>query len=457
MNYTDLLLYIESLSPTTQKPCLERMKLFMEESGKLQDSFSSIHVGGTNGKGSTAVMLASVCRQVGLKVGCFTGPHLLRWNERFHVDGQPVADEELSYLATYVRALSEGFGQKHPEFGTLTWFEFLTAVAFFLFAQRKVDVAVVEVGLGGRWDATNVLSSPLATAITNVELDHMQILGETIAEIAYEKSGIIKPGVPIVTASSGCALDVVRETATALGAPLIECRLPDMILSRNLNWKLAQAFSQHDFAYIVERLSLRGRHQKLNALVAIGTLIASGLVNCQAHNLRDLLVPALSSVYWPGRLQFLWDYQLVVDGAHNPHGARALRQALDELFPGKDIIFVLGCFQNKDVGRVVSELIRTGDRVFACETESRRAVFPAQRIVEVAQDRGAAGQSFPTVGHALLAALSCRASHEIIVATGSFAIVKDVMAHLGWSCVEDGVKPPPLMPGCPCMKVSLES
>src|SRR4029453_611254 len=184
MNYLQSLQYLESLSPTTQQPCLERVAEFMREAGQHHERFGSIHVAGTNGKGSTVAMLDAVLRGAGMRVGRFTGPPLLRWNERFHVDGQPITDAQFADLATRTRLLSEDFGSRHPQFGALTWFEFLTVMVFFLFAEAGVEVAVFEVGLGGRWDATNVLSSPLAVALTNVDLDHPQILGDTVRAIA---------------------------------------------------------------------------------------------------------------------------------------------------------------------------------------------------------------------------------------------------------------------------------
>src|SRR6185369_3255745 len=154
MNYLQTLAYIESLSPTLERPSLKRIQLFMEEQGQPQDTFPSLHVAGTNGKGSTVAILDNVLRAAQLKVGRFTGPHLLRWNERFHLNGMPIEDERFAQLASRLREKSEDFGRRHEDLGPLTWFEFLTAIAFFFFAEEKVDIGVFEVGLGGRFDAT---------------------------------------------------------------------------------------------------------------------------------------------------------------------------------------------------------------------------------------------------------------------------------------------------------------
>jgi len=417
----------------------------MEERGRSQDRFKSIHVGGTNGKGSTVAMLDSMLRQTGLKVGRYTGPHLLRWNERFHVNGRPMSDERFAELATRLRAESEDFGRRHPEFGSLTWFEFLTVMAFIHFAENDVDIAVLEVGLGGRWDATNIISSPLATAITNVDLDHTQILGETVAEFAREKAGIIKPGRTVLTAATGDALGEVLTVAKACAAPVYQCVPPDSILPLSEESSSATQTSEalRRLPCLLEgraRLSLAGSHQQLNSLVALGALLASGVTERLDDDfLMQVVSGGLGSVYWPGRMQLIDGLSLILDGAHNPAGARALRAALQEHFPDRSFLFVIGCFQNKDVPTYIRELIHPGDRVIACEASSRRAVFPADQIVEIAASEGIEAVSAEGVGQALGRALNQQRRHEMIVITGSFATVREVMLELGWQTVEDGL------------------
>lgn len=440
MNYLESLVYLESLSPTTQTPCLERVAAFLEESGRPHDRFASLHVGGTNGKGSTVAMLDQVLRRTGKKIGRFTGPHLLRWNERFHVDGRPITDYSFSDLATRLRRQSEDFGRRHPQFGPLTWFEFLTAMAFFHFAENHVEIAVVEVGLGGRWDATNVLASPLATAITNVDLDHTHILGETIREIAREKAGIVKAGRPVVTAATGEALAEILSTAHTCASPVFHCQSPGVISLPEPSTVsgLDMEFSPSDLLEIRDGLSLAGSHQQLNALVALAVLCLSGLARCLPGDRAALVADELGSVYWPGRLQFLPERMLVLDGAHNPSGAVALRTALDEQFPDKRCLFVVGCFQNKDVPAFIRALLGPGDRVIACEAASRRAVFPAEQIAEVCGSSGIWCRAQSSVSAALSQALEARQADEVIVASGSFATVREVMLELGWRTVEDG-------------------
>ncbi|MBX9724156.1 MAG: hypothetical protein K2X81_22300, partial [Candidatus Obscuribacterales bacterium] len=200
MNYEEAIEYIESLMPTVLKPGLERFQLFMNENASLQDQVQSVHVAGTNGKGSVLSILAETLKESGLKTGRYTGPHLLAYNERIAINDCMISDSDFAALMSELRAKSEDFGKRHPQHGILSWFELLTAMAFFYFAKNKTQAATYEVGLGGRWDATNVLAAPIATAIVSISLDHTHILGSTESQIAAEKAGIIKTGVPLVTA-----------------------------------------------------------------------------------------------------------------------------------------------------------------------------------------------------------------------------------------------------------------
>ncbi len=445
MNYNESIAYIDSLSPTTQKPCLERIDAFLAERGKPQDAYKSIHIAGTNGKGSTVAILDCLLREAGYRVGRYTGPHLLRWNERFHVNGRPISDERFAELSTRLRAASTEFGQRHPEFGALTWFEFFTALAFTYFHEENVDIAVVEVGLGGRWDATNVLSSPAACAITSIDLDHTQILGSTVREIAREKAGIVKSGVPMVTAVRGDALEEVVVACREKGATLYHCVTPDMVLQLPPQKAAATryAYKTRHLELLMDAassLSLAGKHQRANALVASVALAAAGIKLGFSGSPRQSIKRALASVYWPGRFQYIPELSLVLDGAHNPAGGRALRESLEELFPGSRFFFVLGCFENKDVNGLVRSICRHGDRVIACEAASRRCTYPAGAIADIAEQCNASALTRDSVGEALTEAMSCRRSGEIIVATGSFATIKECMLKLGWHCVEDGFR-----------------
>lgn len=353
-------------------------------------------------------MIDSVLRAGGYKVGRYTGPHLLRWNERFHVGGKPITDDKFAELATKLRAMSEDFGRGNPELGSLTWFELLTAMAFFYFAESKVDFAVYEVGLGGRWDATNVLANPLVSVITTIDYDHTHILGTTLPQIAAEKAGIIKRGRPVVTGTTGDALDTIRAKCTEYGAPLHVCSAP--------------AADYQQFNAAIARLALQVGEQECG------------------RTITDNVEEGLRKVYWPGRFQWIPERRLVLDGAHNVAGARALREALDERFPDEPRIFVLGFFQNKDVPGALERLLRPGDRVFAGKAKTTRAVCAPEIIVERATALGATAMAADSLKGAFEMAMKAKSGKDIVIAAGSFATVKDCMLAMGWRTVEDGLK-----------------
>lgn len=431
MDYSECLSYIESLSPTLEKPSLTRIAAFMAEHENWQNQYPVIHVAGTNGKGSTVALLDSIARAAGLKVGRFTGPHLLRWNERFHVDGKPITDAEFARIGTYIREQSEQFGEKIPEIGPLTWFEFLTSIAFFWFAEERVDLAVIEVGLGGRFDATNVVGNVLCSVITNIDLDHTHILGNTIEEIAFEKSGIIKPSGPVVSGATGAALDVIRSRCGQLGCNLLA-------LAEHPTGVLAGKIAS-DFNATKASLALLGAYQQENGLLAVAAFHVSGLASrCKADSAR-VIQAGFEKAYWPGRLQVVGKsigrQQIILDGAHNAAGAVALRSALDRIHPQAKFHFVIGCFENKNARQIVDALVRAGDRVYASQASTRRATFDKDQLAAFCTERGAAAATFDTIAEAFNLA---RQSSEFVVVTGSFATVREAMVALGWKSVEDG-------------------
>jgi dihydrofolate synthase/folylpolyglutamate synthase len=407
MNYDEALAYIDSLAPTILNPDLTRFAAFMKLHGSPQDAIPCFHVAGTNGKGSTVAMIDSVLRAGGYKVGRFTGPHLLRWNERFHVNGAPISDNKFAELATKLRELSEAFGREYPQHGSLTWFELLAAMAFFYFAESTLDFAVYEVGLGGRWDATNVLEKPLVSVITTIDYDHTHILGDTLRKIAGEKAGIIKQGRPVVTGTAGDALDTIQAKCTEYGAPLHKCSPPDTDY-------------QH-FNACIASLALRVGEEE------------SGVP------LTEKLEEGLKNVYWPGRFQWIAERRLILDGAHNVAGARAVREALDERFPNERRIFLLGFFQNKDVPGALERLLRPGDRVIAAQAQTSRAVCSPELIVQKARSLGVDAENADSIGDAFERAMQSKSGDDLVIATGSFATVKETMLAMGWRTVEDGL------------------
>lgn len=322
------------------RPGLESIRAILAALGNPERSVRAIHVAGTNGKGAVASMLDACLREDGLKIARYTSPHLVRLNERFFLDGAPVGDEWLDRIAARVSRVGETLDEL-----PLTFFEALTAVAFSLYAEARVDYAVLETGLGGRLDATNVCSSEL-TVITKIGLDHCDWLGSTIEKIAAEKAGIIKPGVPIVLGNNSPEVRAVVEArARELGAPFFYA--PDLA----------------EDAEIPADFSLKGSFNRENAR----TVIAAHRV------LRKGSLRGLAKVVWPGRFQRVGAF--LVDGAHNPPAAKALAEALSES-QAKNLALVFGACADKDVEEVLSLLKPFVEKGYAVRTNNPRSLAP---------------------------------------------------------------------------------
>lgn len=468
MDYSQAIAYIESLSPLPSNggtapsglPGLERMALFLEELNAPQNEYPVIHIAGTNGKGSVTATVASVLQESGLKTARYIGPHLLRWNERYHINGLPISDDALASVASRARRLSEEFGKRHPHLGALTWFEFLTAMGFIYFFDQKPDCAAVEVGLGGRWDATNAVTAPLVSCIVTVGMDHMHILGSTVRKIAAEKAGIIKQEIPVVTAATGVALDVIRARAAELKAPLAVCSFKRDSYSIRVESdkhagleRLEELVKQHT-SFLFNGHYEGGRYQKQNAVVAATIL---GICQLRGNFVGKMPLQCfhegLSKVYWPGRFQYLPAQRVLLDGAHNDPAAIALRTALDEKFPGPRL-FVLSAYRNKDVERMFTHLLRPSDRVYAsaAAVRGKRPVCSGKELVELARTQGCRARSFNSIGEAFQEALSRRTAAETIVCTGSFVTIKECLRALGFACVEDAVRA-----SQPCIEPPMET
>lgn len=453
MNYQESLDYIKSLVPTLSRPTMARMDLFFEELGRPQDKLLSFHVGGTNGKGSVSTYLASMIAACGKKVAKFTGPHMLKYNERLVINGRDISDEDFAAVATEVLQLSRAFAERHPQLGPLTWFEFLTAMAVQYFNAEKVDFAVFEVGLGGRFDATNVLHNVVVSTITNVDLDHMQFLGNTVAAIAGEKSGIIKKA-PLVTAAGGDALKVLIEASANAGVPAVIVKSGDDLLKEDSfrDFSVYTANASAEFAAMVqervqllrtnlpvETLSLSAAYQRLNALTALVTISLSDLFASQVEADSDRLFAALrhgiEGSYWPGRFEIIPSRSQIMDGAHNPHGARALRQSLDELYQAKPIVFIFASFENKDARGFLKELLRPGDFLIAPTLVGERPFHKFDDIEAICRELHVACYQAVDFASAAEKAGKMIADNpgkfaEMTVITGSFATVREAKAAL---------------------------
>jgi dihydrofolate synthase / folylpolyglutamate synthase len=353
-----------------------------------------IHVAGTNGKGSVCAMIDSICRAQGYRTGLFTSPHLVTFRERILVNGEMISEDAVADGLTMIRDLIADW-DPHP-----TFFEVTTALALKHFGDAKIDIAILEAGLGGRLDATNAVQSDVSV-ITPIGLDHEKWLGQTLAEIAGEKAGIIKPGLPIVSAPQ------TPEAEKVIRARAAECGSPVQIVSE---------------IYHTSPIALRGEHQKQNAAVAIAAIHAANI-----HIDEKAIVRGLSSIEWPARFQ-KWDERTIIDGAHNPSAALILTQTWREVFGDQKATLVLAVLSDKDLRRICEALAPIAASVLLPKIRSERSAAPG----ELAKTFSVITPSLPcsitpTIGDALMLA---RAKPNPILITGSLHFAGEVLAHL---------------------------
>ncbi|MCW5554091.1 MAG: bifunctional folylpolyglutamate synthase/dihydrofolate synthase [Verrucomicrobiae bacterium] len=357
MTYAETIQFLYGLRWFGAKFGLENTLKLAALAGNPQSRLRFIHVAGTNGKGSTCAMLESIYRTAGLRVGLFTSPHLVSFRERIQVNRELIGESDVVQRVAELQPwLKEFAADHHP-----TFFEAVTVMALGHFAARRCDLVIWETGLGGRLDATNIVT-PLASVITNVQYDHQKWLGATLASIATEKAGIIKPGVPVITgAEEPQALAVIQETAIQRGSPLT---------------LVAPAHTQHPPLDALP-LPLPGWHQRMNAAVALATVqVLQPRLPVSEGQQRA----GLTGVNWPGRLQLAelpGGRQVLLDGAHNPAGATSLRAALEEHFPNRRATFILGIMQDKDWEVMCELLAPLAGRIVCVPVGSERSADPA--------------------------------------------------------------------------------
>jgi dihydrofolate synthase/folylpolyglutamate synthase len=397
--------------------------------------FASFHIAGTKGKGSVSALIASVLRAAGYKTGLYTSPHLVRFNERVCIDGKPIPDDALVEIIQRSKPMIE-------QVADLTVYEIVTALAFQYFAEQGVEYAAIEVGLGGRLDATNVLS-PLVAVITSLSYDHMHLLGDRLSEIAMEKAGIIKPGVPVVLAPQQIEAElVVQQKAETEGAKLVQVGKdwlfapgPRQMESQSLNvWssdeqELMDAFveSAGDEEWSPPRyqIPLLGYHQVVNTAVAY-----AALMEAKARGLAltaEAIHQGFREVDWPGRFQILnHDPVIVVDSAHNRDSALKLRLALDDYFPGQPVTLVYGASADKDIEGMLTELVPRVTRVIATRADHPRS--EAVELLEgIAHSHGVRVESSQPVAAAVNRAIQIARPGEVILICGSLFVAGEAI------------------------------
>lgn len=382
MNYVESLSYLENLGKFGIQLGMERIEGLLRELGNPEQKIKTIHVTGTNGKGSVTSMITNILLAANLKVGKFTSPHLVRYNERICLNGEEISDEAFATTITAVKAAADSIVKKgvcdQP-----TQFEILTAAAFLYFCLEKVDYAVIEVGMGGLWDSTNVIT-PVVSVITNVSLDHTDRCGDSVERIAMQKAGIIKEKVPLVTAAEGDnALGPIVTMAMFKEAPvyLYGKAFYGTEVESSMD---GQKFTLHagDFYASDYEIKLPGEHQIKNTSVAI---VAAKLVSKQDDRINELALHlGVANTLWPGRLERVSQKpDLILDGAHNPDGAKALRSALDKYYPGQKLHFVFGMMGDKDMSGVIKTLIHNDDVVYTVRADGGSRAAEAEALAEL--------------------------------------------------------------------------
>ncbi|WP_027405734.1 folylpolyglutamate synthase/dihydrofolate synthase family protein [Anaerovibrio sp. RM50] len=475
MNYSESLQYLEELNVFGTSLGLVRIKKLLELMGNPQNEYKTVHVTGTNGKGSVTCMLTEILKESGIKVGMFTSPHLDSYTERVIINGEEISQDKFSAAITVVSDLCDfmvGEGDEHP-----TQFEVLTAAAFYIFMKEKVEYAVIEVGLGGLLDSTNVIT-PEVSVITNVSFEHADKCGGTLEGIAEHKAGIIKAGVPVITGAAGKALEIIREKAAENKAsiyvagedfdakptkPLGQLSIPPNLgnvgngsmnpsmidlqieaLSAlpygrcesgdTTKTQLVEFTSHNDqMASMDYKLALMGLHQVGNSGLAAAAAMLLAVDDLRIT--QRALKKAMTSVKWPGRFEVMArdGFELIIDGAHNPAGIKTLRDSLDYYYPGRKRIFVLGILRDKDFEGMMEALLRPEDTVIFTTPLSERAAQPAD-LLEYANVNEKEAVDEPRTalerGMALAEASVTEGKETVLICAGSLYLIGYLRAFL---------------------------
>jgi dihydrofolate synthase/folylpolyglutamate synthase len=421
MNYKETLKYLYGLERFGMIFGLENISRLLHALGNPHQGLKVIHVGGTNGKGSVSAMVASVLREEGYRVGLYISPHLVSFTERIQVNGIEVSWKDVARLTDMLRKKVEHEGIPQQ----FTFFDFTTAIAIYYFSLQHVDLAILEVGLGGRLDSTNIVT-PLISVITNVERDHLQILGESIKDIAREKAGIVKVGVPLISGVNRSeAIEIIEEECKRKRVPLRLLRRDfsgERIAPRTLN------FFGRNWIWDRIKLGLAGPYQIDNAAVALGALEVLKEMGYDVS--KESIYEGLSKVRWPGRLELIQGSpQILLDGAHNPAAAMSLKNALYEEFSYRTLFMLVGIMEDKEATAILSELAPLAELLVASRPHNPRAMSP-QKIAEIARGYCKATKVIEDVREAVKYLQEVAHEDDLLLITGSLFTVGEAREYL---------------------------
>lgn len=422
MDFRESLEFLYGLQRFGIKLGLDNTRTLLERAGMPQQHFPCVHVAGTNGKGSTSAFLAAILQEAGLRVGLYTSPHLQSFCERIRINGSEIREDEVASLTDRLRPLSAEI--------PVTFFEFTTVMALYAFAEKDVDIAILETGLGGRLDATNAVTASLSL-ITPISLDHQEQLGHTLETIAFEKAGIIKEGVPVICSDQEEeVMEVLSRQAAACHAPFL-CAGRDYSITSTAKDESTFAYRDRDenhFAHL--HSGLPGAHQPHNAAVAIAAAIEL--------RKKGFIIPdnsifrGISAVNWPGRLEW-WGRNILLDGAHNAAGARVLASYLETLdVPA--LHWLVGVKNDKNYREIFAAILPLTSKIYAVAPPAINTIEPAE-LVSAAREGNVSGQAYSSIEEGLNAAEAAANPGDIILVAGSLYLVGAVRELL--SCKEE--------------------
>ena len=420
MTYEEALSYIHSICWKGSKLGLDRTRELLGKLNDPQKELKFIHIAGTNGKGSTAAMLSFILEEAGYRVGLYTSPFINRFNERMQVNHQPIPDEELAALTEYVRPHADAMADSPTEF------ELITALAMVWFARQKCDIVVLEVGMGGELDSTNIIDVPEAAVIAAMGMDHVKELGPTMADIARAKAGIIKEGGRVVSYGGNPEADEV--IAAVCRARKASLRQPDFSAIVPGDFGLeGQTFSYKGWRGL--RIPLVGAYQMNNAAVVLETV---EVLRQWGWIISDEAVrQGLADTRWPARFEVLRrDPVFIVDGGHNPHGIRATAESLSRLFPGRKITFVTGVMADKDVEHILGLIVPLADQFFTVRPDNPRAMDAGELAARI-EAMGAKATACASVRDGVDRAIQAEGPHGVACALGSLYMSGEVRSCFG--------------------------
>ena len=421
MTYNEALEYIHSISWTFCKPGLERIGELCEKLGDPQKSLRFVHVAGTNGKGSFCSMLNSVLSESGLKVGLYTSPYIRFFNERMCVDGQPISNEELAELTEYVRPIADSMTDKPTEF------ELITAIAFEFFKRHECDVVVLEAGMGGRLDSTNIIRDPYLSVITGIALDHTAFLGDTVEKIAAEKAGIIKDNAPVLFGGDdNNAAEVIEAVAREKDSAFYR-----VDYSKLTNIRPSLEGATFDIGeYKDMSIGLLGMYQPRNASVVINAVQILRRRGIEITD--DALRAGLSKAKWQGRFEIISrDPLMIFDGAHNPQGISSAVESIKTYFGDNKVYLLTGVLRDKDYTFIAKELSRIAAKAFTLTPDSPRALSSAE-YAETLCEAGIDAAAYETLKDALEASTeAARRDNVPLICLGSLYVYSQLMEEMG--------------------------